>query len=141
MSKGYNERIEELEKQVKSILWCLNWDYERLIKLTDRVEKLEAYVSSLKSSTAEKEEYERTKAELKHKLNREIALVSQKTFTAKFRIVVIVGGEVKADTLEEALQKAKEIKETDIFKVFGEYGDGSSFQLIGVPQYSLWNID
>ncbi len=42
MSKGKNERIEELEKQVKKILWCLNWDFQRLQDLTDRVETLEA---------------------------------------------------------------------------------------------------
>ncbi len=42
MIKGISERIEELEKQVKKILWCLNWDFQRLQDLTDRVETLEA---------------------------------------------------------------------------------------------------
>ena len=65
----------------------------------------------------------------------------QKTFTANFRIVAIVSVEVKADTLEKAIQKANDVKESDVFKVLGVYNDGSGLQLIGVSQDDLWNTD
>ena len=63
-----------------------------------------------------------------------------KKYDVNFRVVAIIGTEVKASNMEEAIQKAKELKETDYFKVLGEYNDGSS-QLISVGQNSLWNTD
>ena len=57
-----------------------------------------------------------------------------------FRVVAIIGTEVQASNMEEAIQKAKELKETDYFKVLGKYNDGSS-QLISVGQDSMWNTD
>ena len=42
ISKGISDRIEELENQVKSLLWCCKWDLQRLQDLTDRVETIEA---------------------------------------------------------------------------------------------------
>ena len=50
MSKGKNERIEELEKQVKNILWCIDWDFNRIKTLTDRVEVLEADLKARKNA-------------------------------------------------------------------------------------------
>jgi len=62
------------------------------------------------------------------------------TYDVNFRVVVIVGTEVQATSMEEAVQKAKELKEKDMFKVLGEYNDGS-MQLISVGQNSLWDVE
>ena len=54
MSKGKNERIEELENQVKSLLWCCNWDFQRLQDLTDRAETLESVENDRKAAVNKK---------------------------------------------------------------------------------------
>ena len=46
-----------------------------------------------------------------------MAKTNLKTYDMTFRVVAIIGTEVQASNMEEAIQKAKELKETDYFKV------------------------
>ena len=64
MSKGKNERIEELEKQVKSILWCIDWDFKRITSLTDQVNVLEADLKVRKDAEEFGRQFLRTKIRL-----------------------------------------------------------------------------
>ena len=65
---------------------------------------------------------------------------NRKTYNVIFRVVLIVETLVKADSMADALEAAKGVKDTDLYTVNGEYMDGSR-QLISVGQSKLWNTD
>ena len=47
-------------------------------------------------------------------------------------MTVTVGIIIDADSLEDAVQKSKDLKETDFITIEGEYIDGTNFHLTGV---------
>lgn len=63
-----------------------------------------------------------------------------KKFEITARIVVITSISVVADSMEEAVVQAKELKETDFITVDGEYLDGS-IRITGVSSPDSWKTD
>lgn len=50
-------------------------------------------------------------------------------YTASFWVKVLVGTELDASSMEDALQKARQIKQENLVKVLGEYMDDDGFTL------------
>jgi hypothetical protein len=64
----------------------------------------------------------------------------QAKFSVTARIVIISEIEVTADSFEEAVTKAKALKETDFVTVDGDHHD-SSISLVSINKLHAWNVD
>ena len=69
-----------------------------------------------------------------------MAKTNLKTYDVNIRVVAIIGVQVKAESFEDALVKAKELKTKDYMEIKGEYNDGSE-QVVSVGQNELWDVE
>lgn len=60
------------------------------------------------------------------------ATTRKKTYTVTGRVHVDVGLEVEANSLEEAMTKAKDLKLTDFVNILGENNDSSGPEIVSI---------